>query len=167
MQTVDRYAGQFLSQALDQQGHPHLAYYDSANADLKYAYWDGAGWVIHVVDETDITAWYVTLALDSFDQPHIGYYNASQASVQYTFWNGAAWQRQIVISANNAIRALSLDLDADNQPQLSLFTEHSWDQNALWYARPSNGFWQIELSNNPGRLAVTPHWPLIVPSIRI
>ncbi|WP_298401520.1 hypothetical protein [uncultured Chloroflexus sp.] len=69
--------------------------------------------MIQVVDDRDITGWYVTLAFDTRDQPHIEYYVA-QSSLQYAFWNGAAWQQQTVIAANNAIRALSLDLDADN-----------------------------------------------------
>ncbi len=56
--------GQFSSLALDEQGRPHISYYDAAYADLKYAYFDGASWRIETVDSEGYVGEYTSLALD-------------------------------------------------------------------------------------------------------
>jgi PKD repeat protein len=78
--TVDdqeEHTGRFSSLALDAAGRPHVSYcgdcYDEGgNADLRYAYYDGA-WQIETVDAAGIVGRDTSLALDPAGRPHISY----------------------------------------------------------------------------------------------
>ena len=65
--------GRYTSLALDSSDYPHIGYFDIANQDLKYGYWDGADWQIETVDSAGSVGFYTSLALDSFDRVHISY----------------------------------------------------------------------------------------------
>ncbi|HSO26599.1 MAG TPA: hypothetical protein VLS48_00910, partial [Anaerolineales bacterium] len=46
--------GQSASLSIDRNNRPHISYYDQVNGRLKYAYFDGANWLIEVVDESPL-----------------------------------------------------------------------------------------------------------------
>lgn len=67
--------GQHLSLALDQTGKPAIAYFDSTNADLKYATLSGGTtWSTRVVDSKKSVGQFPSLAFDSVGDPVISYY---------------------------------------------------------------------------------------------
>ena len=75
--TVGRYTSldidRYTSLALDEDGYPHICYYEDINHDLKYAYQDASGWHIETVGRktqyTSPARWrvgeYTSLALDA------------------------------------------------------------------------------------------------------
>jgi hypothetical protein len=79
----------YISTALDNNGHPHIAYISVGQ--LKYGRWDGDDWAIEVIDE-DIDQpyeeWYDPfLVLDSDDNPHITYTDSDDLIYAYGFEN--------------------------------------------------------------------------------
>ncbi len=99
IQTVDTSdsVGSQASLALDNQGHPHIAYHDAGltigfcnDWKLKYAEWTGSQWVIDVVDES-CTGINPSIALDASGNPHISYFNESWDELQLADWDGSSW----------------------------------------------------------------------------
>jgi len=83
--------GRYVSMAIDNNGLPALAYYDAANADLKYAFFDGAVWWGETVHTNDKTGRYPSLAFDAQGRATIAYYKPSGgylmlAEREETYW---------------------------------------------------------------------------------
>ena len=80
LQTVDSegdvgaYWSPYCSLALDGSGRAHIAYYDHANGELKYAYESSLGWCLQTVDSEGDAGVYCSLALDGSGRPNIAYY---------------------------------------------------------------------------------------------
>ena len=68
--------------AIDSNGNLHVAYCDTLNGRLKYAYFDGS-WQNEVVDQGDIGL-YVSIATDSFKRSHISYLDGSKLKYAHT-----------------------------------------------------------------------------------
>jgi hypothetical protein len=77
-------AGSFAhtSLALDANGYAHISAYDSANADLVYAWQDAAGWHVEVVDSQGDVGQGNSLALNAAGQAMISYYDASNGDLK-------------------------------------------------------------------------------------
>ena len=100
LQTVDAppggRVGESSSMKVDRQGHPHIAYYDGLNGNLKYAYHDGTSWTIQVADGSlDDVGAFCSLALDALDRPHIAYYDDTNGRLLYATRVGTTWTREI------------------------------------------------------------------------
>ncbi|MBN1483929.1 MAG: PKD domain-containing protein, partial [Chloroflexia bacterium] len=148
------------SLALDSTGAPHISYYDSANADLGYATFVGAGgtcmntaWQCDTIDETADVGRYSSLALDSLDRPRISYceYLSGPAAcdkLKYAYYVGAGggmdctdsdWTCQTVDGIDPLIPAgaySSLALGRDNRPHIAYFVAGA--DNDLYYAYDRN-----------------------------
>jgi hypothetical protein len=85
------------SLVLDDEGQPHIAYFDAVEQDLKYTARTLSGpaeagdneelivraWVTEAVDRTGDVGRSAALALDSTGQPHIAYLDAGAGTVKY------------------------------------------------------------------------------------
>jgi hypothetical protein len=75
------YNGAYVSLAVDNSDHIHIAYYDSANADLKYIYLDNytdtTPSVARVDAYTSVGLW-TDIQVNASGVPVIGYYNNSE-----------------------------------------------------------------------------------------
>src|SRR5262249_12610226 len=92
--------GESSSLKVDHLGHPHVAYYDGVNGNLKYAFHDGTNWVVTTADgSTDDVGEFCALALDSLDRPHIAYYDGTHQRLMYTRKLGATGAREVVDTA--------------------------------------------------------------------
>ena len=83
------------SLAAGRYGSVHIAYLDSTNTRLNYAFRDALGWHSYQVDAANPgtnLGYDVALALDSLDQPHIAYSKAGRLT--YVNLAGTAWQIQ-------------------------------------------------------------------------
>jgi hypothetical protein len=79
--------GLFASLALNEDGYPHISYYDYTNRDLKYAYQNASGWHIETVDtELGYYDSRTSLALDEGGYPHIGYFHNTNGDLKYAYY---------------------------------------------------------------------------------
>jgi hypothetical protein len=122
---------------LDDNGRPHISYFDGANTALKYAYWDGLSWQTEIVDNDGSVGWHTSLALDSSDHPQISYYErGSTYDLKHARWNGLNWQIAPVDSMAEVGRFPSIALDSNDQPHISYY---DYTNDKLKYAYISGG----------------------------
>jgi hypothetical protein len=82
--TAQHGVGANTALVLDPQQLPRVSYWDAIFNTVKYAHFDGANWLTHLVDPTTPVGLYSTsLALDSWGAPHFSYYE------QHTLPGGA------------------------------------------------------------------------------
>ena len=138
------YAGYYTSLALDDQDHPHIAYYtDYPVYHIKYAYHNGTAWQIQVVSGG---YGFTTLALDAAGRPHLTYANGG---IHYAYHDGASWNLETVVSGSYYPH--SLVLDAADRPHIAytqwLGPEY---QQAFGYAYHDGISWQLETIESYG-----------------
>jgi len=77
--------GQYCSLGVDGNGFYHISYYDEANRDLKYAFFDGATWSTQLVDfGGDVGLWSNLVIDPSTNIPHILYFDNTNRQWKYT-----------------------------------------------------------------------------------
>jgi len=74
--------GRDTSLALDASGYPRISYYDYTNEDLKYAAWNGSGWVVETVDSAGDVGRTSSLALEPSGYAHISYYDNTNGDLK-------------------------------------------------------------------------------------
>jgi hypothetical protein len=107
--------GHFVSMALTSTGKPAMAYYDSNNADLKYAEWNGAKWIVETVDSYRSTGLYPSLAFDQYDDPIISYYFKNGGDLKLAFNDGSGWKLSNIDTANDTGRYSSFVISKTGQ----------------------------------------------------
>lgn len=76
--------GEWTDIAMDAEGHIYVSYYDAADADLKFAYFDGEQWSTMIVDGADSDVGKMTsIALDQDGVPHITYYDETNGELKH------------------------------------------------------------------------------------
>ena len=83
--------GWFASLALDTDDRPHIGYYqsipdpsgDEMLGQVKYARFDGADWLIEVVEGGGDVGKYASLALNAAGSPHLGYQDATNGNLKH------------------------------------------------------------------------------------
>lgn len=142
--------GKYSSIALDSKGRPHIAYFDGSKNSLKYAWWDGSGWKIEIVDESEnleLVGIDVSLALDSRDLPHLTYFvspgplQEGSPGLRYARLTPRGWEIQAVDNGNLGSYS-SLVLDPRGNPHVSYYA-HTPHRD-LRYAELGDGGWTIE-----------------------
>ncbi len=126
----------------DTADHPHLCYQDTANDDLKYAYYNGTSWQTFTPDSTGNVGASCSLVLDRFNRPRISYYTCTDlCSLKYAWYDGSNWQIEMVDPSGNLSGSTSLALDANGYPHISYANEGT--SNDLKYAWYDGSGWQI------------------------
>ncbi len=141
--------GQHSSLVFDQYNRPHVAYYGSANSDLRYAVWDGAYWWTEIVDGlTTRAGTFASLQLDAGGNPHIAYHDETLGELRYAVWTGTQWDLETVDDQYTDIgEEVSLQLDSSGTPHISYLDAASYD---LRYARWSGSDWSLEVVDSFG-----------------
>ncbi|MCJ2563012.1 MAG: hypothetical protein LN417_02845, partial [Candidatus Thermoplasmatota archaeon] len=133
---------------LDGRGHPHIAYREYVNGDLKYAKWTGSAWSIETVDTIGHISWFISIAVDSDDNPHMSYYVLSPDwDLKYAKWTGSAWSIETVDSIGYVGWDSSIALDANDNPHISYFDYTNHD---LKYSKWTGSTWSIETVDSAG-----------------
>jgi len=148
-QIVDRIGnvGQYTSLALDNRNYPypHISYYDETQGDLKYARWDGTGWLIETVESAGKVGLYASLDLDSSNCAHIAYHDETRGDLKYAKWNGTAWVITTVDDLGTVGQYASLALDGDDRPHISYYDNTT---EVLKYAHWNGTAWTIQIVDN-------------------
>ncbi len=124
--------GQHLSLAIDQAGRPAIAYFDSTNADLKYATLNqGTHWSTRVIDSNKSTGQFPSLVFNAVGNPQIAYYYKSSGRLRLASFN----------STSNTWGTSTIDATADVGTYASLAFEDSGGDGtlAVAYADQTNG----------------------------
>lgn len=116
--------GQFTSIAADAQGGLHIAYWDVANAVLKYATLppgEGQPWQISTVADLTAVCEDASLKLDAAGNVHIGYCDGAQVWVATK--NGTDWTITPVaaLSGADSRAKVSLEFDGSNLLHVAFF----------------------------------------------
>jgi hypothetical protein len=121
--------GQQLSMRLDAFGRPSVAYYDSANGDLRYARLDSTGtttglsWKIETVDATNNTGQFPSIVIDRNLVPHIAYYRVTGGDLRVASrypMNGNTWRLSDVDTSGDVGRGASAQLDTSGRLAIAL-----------------------------------------------
>ena len=148
----------YLSLALDNSDHPHIAYYIGRlfpnlppPSIIRYAFWNGTDWEISMVDQSNRTSLAVettSLALDDDGIPHISYTGDDGDSycLKYAVWTGTNWDLQIIDNSSGRVGEFnSLKLDSQGYPHISYYDYYG---DCLKYASWNGQTWEIEILSN-------------------
>jgi hypothetical protein len=143
IETVDPAGGAHASLELNASGNPCISYYDSASADLKYAWHDGSIWQIETADSAGSVGRDSSLALDAAGNPHISYRDFSNSDLKYAWRDGDGWHNVTVDpgGSRSVGRDTSIALDGAGHPHISYYDETSV---VLRYAWHDGTAWQLE-----------------------
>ncbi len=141
------FVGEHMSIGVDSLGHAHIVYFEGNDYDLKYARFDGATWVLEVVDSAGTTGYEADLALDANNLPHISYRSNSGQGVRYAHHDGTAWVLEVVDPESMASRYSSIAVDSLGWPHISYATDMG---GHLRYAQWDGTAWTIETVDNSG-----------------
>ncbi len=97
--------GEHTSIALDSNDYAHIAYMRSSGV-LKYARWNGTGWVIDNVVANAVAG---SIALNESDYPRISYATSGYGYLNYATWTGTSWDIEQQIDSDSSITSLALD----------------------------------------------------------
>lgn len=137
--------GLYVSLAVDNRDHPHLAYDDGRERGLHYAHWDGKQWKRQIIDPGHV-GFYNSIQVDADGNPRISYYLDLAPSGQYwlrlkyAYFDGTSWFIQTVDPRMHTGKMNSLVLDTQGRPYIAysyLSTTHD-----LFYARLDGSHWQ-------------------------
>ena len=122
--------------AVDANGFPHIAY---GGEQLYYGRYDGADWVMQVVDEGPGAGSNASLALDAAGYPHISYLDSS-SGVQYAYQDDSGWHFEIVDSLGGGVPSLALD--GNGHPHIA------YGKSGTFYAYKDLAGWHIEMASD-------------------
>ncbi len=136
--------GLYSSLKMDSSGNPHIAYYDSTNGNLDYAYWNGSSWNVEVADSTGDVGKYCSLALDSLDDAHVSYYDTAE-DLYHIKRQGGTWLARDTITSSGTIRGRysSIALDSSGNYHISYLVDLK-----LYYYSIAQG--EVEVDNTSG-----------------
>ena len=137
--------GHFVSMAMTSTGKPAVAYYDSHNADLKYAEWDGNSWNVETVDSFRSTGLYPSLAFDQYDDPIITYYFKNSGNLKLAFDDGSGWKISTIDSQDDTGRYSSLVLS--NTGQWTVAYENTTATQVKFASLSSGGAWKFQVAD--------------------
>ncbi len=127
---------------LDSNGYPHISYLDSANDDLKYAFYDGTDWNIEIIDGFGYSGQFNSISLDSNDRPHISY--CDFGILNYAYYDGTSWTVEMVDdNINGTVGNTAIALDSKDNPHISYSKLGS-----LKYAIYDGDNWNIQTVEN-------------------
>ena len=146
------------SLVLDSSDRPHISYdlhppsgpYSDGN--LRYAWQDGTGWNVQIVDTDGDVGKRSSIALTGNGYPHIvyerryyGMEGVVASDLKYARWNGSAWNIEIVEHTSGSIRPSprSLVIDRNDLPHIS-YSAKIGDEYHIKYAKWNGSAWEIE-----------------------
>jgi hypothetical protein len=111
-------AGIYSALAVDHNAAEHIAYYDSTDKALRYAFRRPGDkkWSLMSLGQESGT--FVSLAVDSQGRPHMAF--NTQRGLRYAYWDSQRWHTQIIDPIVTQFFT-SIQLDAAGNPQVTYF----------------------------------------------
>ncbi len=158
----DGETGKWNSMALDAQGNPRIAYSAFRKGDLKYAFWNGKGWVVTTVDSRTygktegVRGLGNSLALSPDGAAQVSYFE--DLLLKFARQQGATWKIEVVDSLSPLVGVgwlglwSSLVLDSYGGPHIIY-----GDYGALKHAYRDGKEWRVQVieSGGPGQYKFT------------
>ncbi len=127
--------------------YPSIAYYDTTQGNVKYAFYDGAVWTVETVDSAGDVGRHVSLYSEGGD-PYVSYYDATNGDLKTAVrLRLGGWVVETVDSAGNVGEWSSVAWDRYARPGIAYFDRTNW---SLKYAAKDSGVWQIETVDTGG-----------------
>lgn len=115
-----------VSFALDSENKPHISFYEAAEKNLKYAYYDGQNWNFYTVDSGVDTGKYNSLQVDEQNRPHLAWFYDTNDSLKYAFSSSeGVFDQTTLASGSNAAYYPSLFLDDAGRPHIVYYYSES------------------------------------------
>lgn len=99
---------------IDSNDTPHISYYHTGTAKLKYATKPGSVWVTETIDASGINGQYSHIAVDANGMPHIAYRDRTGGTgkVKYAEKTPSDWLIETIIQTNQLPKYISADTDS-------------------------------------------------------
>lgn len=104
--------GSHVSLALDPLGRPAVAYFESDEANLKFAQFNGTSWDVVHVDSAGRVGLYPSLAFDADGRALISYYDRTRGDLRLAERSGSVWSIRTLDAAADVGRHSSIGIDA-------------------------------------------------------
>ena len=145
--------GNETSLVVEADGGIHIAYYDSINENLLYAYKASGSttWYHQVVDGLYSVGWDASLAVGSDGLANIAYYDLTNGAVKFAYDTGGGWYDEVVDSDTSAL-GLSLALDASDRAHITYLRPVTEFTDDLRYAAYNGSSWEIETVTGPAAI---------------
>ncbi len=163
--SVDAFAvrdvGEYSSIATDAANEPHIAYYDAAAGDLKYAVRRGGAWTVRTLDVLGDVGRYTAIALDPHGRAAIGYTDFANVSsspgltaaarhgkhVKYARERAdGSWDIEVADGIGYGAQYVSLALDATERMRLAYY---DYFEVRVKYAVEGVDGWDIQYPGLP------------------
>ncbi|MCK4328919.1 hypothetical protein KAX02_03645 [candidate division WOR-3 bacterium] len=123
--------GRWGAITIDSIGQPHVAYLCGSN--LKYAYKDGAGWHIEVVESIGLHPGRLSIATNSSNQPYIVYYESDSKTLKMAHKSNGSFIIETLDSDGTDVGTYpSIVIDASNYLHIS-YGKTGGGGTGLWY----------------------------------
>jgi len=146
--------GEYLWLAVDDQGRPHLSYYDRTNGALRFAVRNGSTWNTRAIDGQDggsDVGGYTFLEFDPSGNPHIVYYDWTDGDLEHAWREDGVWSTETVDAGGVVGRYGNLRFDAAGVAHVVYYDEGDGD---LEYARNDGTGWQLETVDSDGDVGI-------------
>ncbi|MEM9072500.1 MAG: hypothetical protein AAGE52_28595 [Myxococcota bacterium] len=157
--------GDFPVVAFDSVGFPHVLYVRQTASVLRYARWDGAGWIFRTLDRGVASASrppYLDLAVDDNDDAHVVWYHPDDGDARYARWNGSSFTREEIETEGEVGQEIRLFVDAEGGAHVTYLRQDSTRE--VRYATNASGSWVAETVPTTGLRVSDPITDLAVAS---
>jgi hypothetical protein len=146
--------GEYLWLAVDDQGRPHLSYYDRTAGALRFAVRNGGTWSTRTIDGrapgTDVGG-YTFLEFDPAGNPHVVHYDWADGDLEHAWREDGVWSTETVDAGGIVGRYGNLRFDASGVAHVVYYDEGDGD---FEYARNDGSGWQLETVDAGGDVGI-------------
>jgi hypothetical protein len=145
--------GTYSSLALDQDGYPHIGYYNAKYGSPKHKYKTSPGtWVSDSPNYSGADVGrYTSLAIDGYGYVHVSAYCAHDSILNdlvYAYQDASGWNEMILITSNvNDGLYTSLDVTGDGEAYISYYDARFGD---LYYAMIYHAYYYTDKLDSTG-----------------